>query len=182
MKHVLLILGIGLVLASCASLPEPEGEGTSLVIGHLTLDFPDGFFDMPARTIQNGIKINFLNATRQTKFSLQTLSGYYYFLANGTDSYVLESYEYEFEHVTMSRSEVKWEIAVTPDKVYYLGHLTISYLTPKLTLESGSSRRWSYTPDSSMKWDKDAVRLFIRKSKPDSRWLEYEVVEARQSQ
>jgi hypothetical protein len=180
MKHVLLILGIGLVLASCASLPEPEGEGTSLVIGHLVLDFPDGFFDKPARAIQNGIKLNFLNATRQTKFSLQTLSGYFYFLANGTDSYVLESYEYEFERVTLGRSEVKWKIAVTPDKVNYLGHLTIFYLTPKLTLEAGT-HWWSYTHDSSMKWDKDAVRLFISKSKPDSRWLGYEVVEARQA-
>jgi hypothetical protein len=73
-------------------------------------------------------------------------------------------------------------VANAPDKVNYLGHLTIIYLAPKLVLEAGPTNRWNYKLDSSITWDKDAVRLFISESNPDSRWLGYEVVEARQSQ
>jgi hypothetical protein len=40
MKRFLLLAGIVALLFACASFPEPESQGNSLVIGSLVLDSP----------------------------------------------------------------------------------------------------------------------------------------------
>jgi hypothetical protein len=182
MKHAVLILGILAALSSCTSLPEPEGEGNSLVIGYVALDFPDGFFNRPARKIQNGIRLHFLNESQQTKFSLSTASGYYYFLANGTDNYSLESFEYEdtAERAKLGQSKVGWKFRVVPGKVVYLGHWILSYKAPKLTLDTLDAKRYKYEVDPSFIWQKDDILQYLQKVRPGSRWLDYEMVEPEQ--
>ncbi len=179
MKQAVLVFCILAALGACASFPQPEGEGNSLVIGYLALDFPDGYFNRPARTIRSGIRLHLRNESRQTDFSLMTSSGYYYFLSNGTDSYSLESYEYEdtAERAKLGRSKIDLKFEITPGKVVYLGHLTISYKIPKLTLDSLEKKTYRFEVDSSVRWEKEETLLYIVGRDPDSRWLEYEVVE-----
>ena len=95
MKKMFLAGLIALLLISCAGIPEPEESGNSLIIGSIILDFPDGFFDGASTTITRSIKVKLLNTTKKRSFTLSTIDGYFYFLTNGTDSYVLESFEFE---------------------------------------------------------------------------------------
>src|SRR3989304_8102826 len=94
MKYVLLMASLIFALSSCASIPAPEKADDSLVIGHLVLDFPDGFFEQPSRTIESGVMLHLVNTTKQTRFSLLTSGGYFRFLSHGADEYLLKGYEF----------------------------------------------------------------------------------------
>jgi hypothetical protein len=90
------IVLIAMLLASCASIPEPENESSSLVIGSLILDFPDGFFGETPRTLDSGVYVHVVNTTQGTDFHVSTGSGgYFYFLSNGTDHYSIEDYSFD---------------------------------------------------------------------------------------
>ena len=91
MKRFLLLLGLVIALVSCAGLPKPKSEGDSLVIGSLILDFPDGFFDRSPKKFDTNVRLFFKNTTRNKSFTLGTAGGYFCFLTNGTDEYVLET-------------------------------------------------------------------------------------------
>ena len=191
MKRLVLLAGI-LVLfttsASCASLPKPKGEGSSLVIGSLVLDFPDGFFDLPKRRIEGAVAVNFLNVTTGRKFSsLTERGGMYCFLSNGSDEFLLESYEYKERSgaggYTMGVIPLKLKIPTTTDKVIYVGHITAIYAKPKLYRESGSGGgTWRFEDSYALNWDKDAVLAYILKKQPESAWLTREVLEYKMQQ
>jgi hypothetical protein len=182
MKQAILAICALAALSSCASMPvpEPEGEGDSLVIGYFALDFPDGYFNYPPRKIVDRIQLIFLNETRKTRFSLTTSAGYYCFLANGTDDYSLESYGYEDvgAQARLGPAKVDWKFGITPGKVVYLGHLTISYKSEKMKVEASSERRSSsFDVDSSYRWEEEATLQYIETLNPESRWLDCELVE-----
>jgi len=191
MKRLALLAGILVLLASsagCASLPKPKGEGSSLVIGSLVLDFPDGFFDLPKRRIEGALAVNFRNVTTGRKFSLLTeRGGMFCFLSNGSDEFLLESYEYKEQSgaggYTMGVTPLNLKIPTTTDKVIYLGHITAIYAKPTLYRESGSGGgTWKFDDSYALNWDKDAVLAYILKKQPESQWLTREVLEYRMQQ
>jgi len=183
MKKLFLFAGVIALLCSCASLPEPENQGDSLVIGQFILDFPDGFFSEPPCKITSGITLHMVNETKDTRFTLTTsYPGYFYFLSNGSDDFKLESYEYQTQRTkttyTLPRTPLDLKISTVPDKVIYFGNLTLSYLLPEIKREYGDrSTTWNYKHDVSIEWDKEAFLQFIKDKAPESQWLSREVVE-----
>ena len=76
-----------LLLGSCAGVPRPENDQSTLVIGSFILDYPDGLFEYNARTIPVGVYVTVRNNTKDSTFDLRTNDGgYFYFLSNGSDS------------------------------------------------------------------------------------------------
>jgi len=182
MKRWLLGIGVLFLLLSCASFPEPESQGNSLVIGTFVMDFPDGFFQEPPRKFRSDVVINFANEMTKEKFSLSTSHpGYFYFLSNGTDDYVFESFELKVESGSywwdMHKTELKKRIITSPDKVIYLGNIVVSYRRPKKKLEGASMTSWHFEQSISTAWDRDALTKYIRAKKKDSRWLTCAILE-----
>jgi len=170
------------ILWSCAGFPEPAGEGTSLVIGSLIIDFPDGFFDQPAKRFDTDVKVFFKNTTKNAKFSLYTSHGYFYFQTNGTDEYLLESFDLSDIVIGDTRYSfggrtIKREIATTQNKVIYLGHLVFTFSVPGVAQLSGRESTYNYETSASADWNKDALLRFISEQQADSPWLQMEIIE-----
>ena len=191
MKRLLLLAGVLVFLASsasCASLPKPKGEGSSLVIGSLVMDFPDGFFDLPKRKMESGVVVNFRNVTTGRNFGLLTeRGGMFSFLSNGSDEFIMESFAYKEQSgaggYTMGVIPLNLKIPTTTDRVIYVGHITAIYAKPKLYRESGSGGgTWRYEDSYVLNWDKDAVLAYILKKQPESAWLTLEVLEYKMQQ
>ena len=184
MGAVLAIAGAAILLAGCAGLPEPEGTGNSLIIGSFVLEFPDGFFDRPACTIENGISLRFRNITTDKRFRIKTTyPGFFYFLASGSDDYMLETYAYETQKgtrgtYTLSERKVDLRITPGPDRVVYVGHIAKVYSSPTVHRAYGDrSTTWDFKESWAREWNKSAAVLFIADQNPESRWLRYEIVE-----
>jgi hypothetical protein len=185
MKRRVAIIGALAMIAflwSCAGFPEPAGEGTSLVIGSLVIDYPDGFYDKPARKFDMDVKVTFKNTTQKRNFDLYTSHGYFYFQSNGSDAYALESFNLPDVVIGDSRysgigSTIGMEIAVTPSKVIYLGHIVLTMAAPSVAQLSGRESTYHYETSSSWDWHKDELRRFITQKQADSPWLQMEIVE-----
>ena len=179
---VLLVLIVPLIL-SCAGLPQPKTHDDTLVIGSLALDFPDGFFDSPPRTITTGIEIVVVNKTREAAFSVLTVrDGYFYFLTNGRDSFSLDRYSYEATERSGQRvflkSELRMPIEVVPGRVRYIGKLIISYRQPqRSSTVSERKNLWNYQPSVSLEDQKPQMIEHLKAANPESPWLSYEVVQ-----
>jgi len=186
MKGVaLLITAVAVsLLCACVGLPPPEKQGNCLVVGYLAEDYPDGFFQLPPRTVSDGMGIRFTNLTRGSRFTVRTSHGYYYFLSNGTDEYVLESYEWKVEEMGgTSRysggGKLGLKLQSVPDKVLYLGHVTVIQTKPQLgkdTLEKDTTY-WRFDTKIDFQWKDDDVRGFIRDRDAGSPWLRYALVQ-----
>jgi hypothetical protein len=185
MKRIVAAIGalaMLFILWSCAGFPEPAGEGTSLVIGSLVIDYPDGFYNQPARKFDTDVKITVKNTTQERKFDLFTSRGYFYFQSNGTDAYVLESYNLPNIVIGDTRysglgSTIGMEIATTPGKVIYLGHIVITLAAPRVAQLSGRESMYHFKTSASWDWDKDELRQFITQRQADSPWLQMEILE-----
>jgi hypothetical protein len=131
------------------------------------------------------VTLHVVNVTKSTNFTLTTSHpGYFYFLTNGSDEFKLDSYEFATQRAhqryTLSRNPINLKITTSPDKLIYLGHITFSYLKPKLDRAYGDqSSSWEYKHDASINWDKEVLQQFIREKAPDSQWLNCEILEYR---
>ena len=66
MKYVLLVIVVVVMVLGCATFPAPEDENAVLVVGRLSLDFPDGFFGQSPRLIRYRVTVHFYDVTRKT--------------------------------------------------------------------------------------------------------------------
>ena len=187
MKRLLVLAGVVALLCSCAGLPEPEGEGNSLVIGGFVLDFPDGFFREQPRAIQSSVTLAFRNVTKNTSFTLSTdTPGMFCFVTNGSDEYLFESFSYRDStgtgRHTIGETPIKLKILTVPGRIIYLGHLTVRYGRPKLIGATGASdenRTFDYDVSSSLEWNRGAVLSYIEKKNPKSGWRNVQLVDYR---
>jgi hypothetical protein len=185
MKSLLLVIAVMVVLAGCASIPAPEDESTALVIGRLSLGFPDGFFRQSARTIRYGVTVHFQNVTKQSRFSVKTSDGYYYFLSNGTDKYVLVSYEYREQsgagNITLGGEKIMREFVPEPGKVVYVGDITYTYSAPDIvkTESGGTHSTWNYVVTRDDGSDLEGVREYLRDKDNSGAWLQRDIVEVK---
>jgi hypothetical protein len=171
------------VLAGCASLPRPESDDNALVVGYLVLDFPDGFFADRARKVSDGVQVSFINTTQQREFTVRTIDGYFCFLSNGSDDYVMKTYKYETRSnsggsATVGGGEIMREISTKPGKVVYLGHITVTYGSPKRTKSLGGDAQsfWSFDIRADSRWDLDGLHQYLVRRDSKGDWLEREVV------
>ncbi len=185
MKRFLLFAGIIAILFSCVGFPEPEGEANSLVIGNFILDFPDGFFQRTPRTFKHGVTLKFRNTTKNTNFSIKTSDGYFYFLTNGTDEYLFESFtfskQYEDHEYSLGETPIGKKVSTRTGKVIYLGHITFTYSNPEITKRESKGRGkvtyYDYEKSISTKMDRNALIQYMKDIQQDSPWLVYEIVE-----
>ena len=184
MKRFLLLVGLVIALVSCAGLPKPESEGNSLVIGSLILDFPDGFFKLSPRKFDRNVRLFFKNTTQNTKFTLGTAGGYFCFLTNGTDEYLLESFEIKKMRIggtiySFGGDPINFKISIVPDKVIYLGHILFTYTEAEFAKRKGETRYYNYEYSVSVGWHRDALVQYIEQAQKDSPWLDVKIVEYR---
>jgi hypothetical protein len=183
MKSFVLAVGVLLALGACASLPPPESDGSALVAGYLVEDYPDGFYNKAPRTIRHGINLTIRNLTQDTKFTVKTSNGYFYFLSNGTDSYLLENYELDVresgEGTYFVGGKLGRKFGATPGKIVYLGHLTIKRSQPEKTKEELSGRQtyWHFETSVDLQWKQGELLEFLRGIDPESVWLDREIVQ-----
>ena len=176
-----------LLLGSCAGVPRPENDQSTLVIGSFILDYPDGLFEYNARTIPVGVYVTVRNNTKDSTFDLRTNDGgYFYFLSNGSDSYSLVRYSYSFTASGIKTYSMEGEIGGTftaaPGQVCYLGHIVFHHTRPKLAEVSMQSRTrnesWQYDLKATRDDTPDRAIDFLRKLDPDSPWPSRTVVTA----
>ncbi len=184
MKRFLLLLGLVIALVSCAGLPKPESEGDSLVIGSLILDFPDGFFNLSPRKFDRSVRLLFWNTTQGESFTLSTAGGYFCFLTNGTDEYVLKTFEIKKMRIidtiySFGGDPIDFKISTVPDKVIYLGHILFTYTEAEFAKRKGETRYYNYESSVSVAWHRDAMVQYIEQAQKDSPWLDVKIVEYR---
>jgi hypothetical protein len=172
-------------LLACAVFPVPEGEGDSLVIGSLILDFREGLFnDLPKRVDMN-VRVTFRNVTRNERFHVYTRRGYFYFPTNGTDEFILESFRILKTHVedavhTFSDQPIELKIVNSPNRVIYLGHISAIYSAPRVAREKGMGGRFRYYRygiSVTVEWDQGLLHRYLARRRQDSLWLNLETVE-----
>jgi len=166
---------------SCAGISKPESPEDSLVVGSLVLDFPDGFFGFPSRTIASGIELTIVNTTRNYSFSVRTgPDGYYSFGSNGHDRFSLASFHYEekvlsWERVTLE-NKLEVPITVSPGTVRYVGRLTITFAHPQRSnVEAGRATLWDYVASIACANCRGDMTEYIKSMDPESPWLSRDV-------
>ncbi len=184
MKRVLFLGSIIVVVAvflSCAGIPQPTEEGSSLVIGSLILDFPDGFYDTPPRKFDMNVQLSFHNTTKNSRFDIYTNRGYFYFQSNGTDEYLLEEFQLLKQTIgntrySFSGGRVNIKIAPSPNKVIYLGHIVFTYTAPDATKRSGRTTYYNYETAVAADWNKDLLKEYLIQQNGVA-WLNMDIVE-----
>lgn len=191
MKRILFMAGSAAAVTailsslSCAGLPEPAGEGDSLVIGSLNLEFPEGLYGDTPQTIDINVQLTFRNVARNQRFHVYTKRGYFYFLTNGSDEYILEGFRIQKTATddtvhTFSGQVVDLRIPNSPNRVIYLGHVTVAYSAPRLVRRTGprgSTRYYRYESRAAVRWDQDLLRRYLAEQQPDGPWLDLEISE-----
>ena len=132
---VVFFLAGGLFL-SCVSLPKPVHDTDSLVIGGVVWEFPDGFFQYSPRTFRNNITLVIANLTTGEQFKLKSKDGYFAFLSNGKDKYMLQYAALEGngpgEDFTVGY-ELNLPIRITPSRIINIGRITITFASPEIS-------------------------------------------------
>ena len=71
------------------------------------------------------------NTTRNKNFTLMTAHGYFHFLGNGSDEYILRSCKFRTQEggdsYTLGERALGLKMTATPGKVIYLGHIVLTY-------------------------------------------------------
>lgn len=176
----MIALAVGALLASCASVPKPEGESDTLVVGSFVSEFPDGFFGDPGRTLETNLRLDFTNLTSGQDFSVVTgKNGYFYFLSNGSDKYELTGYSFRenVERETFSGGNtLSYKFGPSSRCVHYLGHWVLTNANPGMKNATGTgTQTWSYEYSIDRTFKTDEMRDYLQKEAADSVWLSYEV-------
>jgi hypothetical protein len=188
-------------LAACATLPPPRTASDALVVGYLSLDFPDGYLGQPPRVVHSYILLHFRNATTGARFSRLTHDGWFAFRVPGGQELVLRSYEYSSNEPyfkTYLNDEIGIRFKTEPGKVLDLGRITLRYTAPAVTNHVTFARStyfdadnngtkspfmvsavhdfWSYQRAVERKYDPAAFSRFLHRADPEGRWQSQEVV------
>jgi hypothetical protein len=183
MRHFVsgaLALSCLLLLLSCASIPDPEDQQSTLVIGSFILEYPDGVMDLPPRTIASNVWITVMNTTKGSSFSVRTMDGgFFYFLGSGDDSYSLQSYRHTFTMSGTSEytvgAKLNWAFKTAPGQITYLGHTVIRQGKPKMAEERQGSRErqstWQFETTLTRDDTPDRMIEYLRTQHAESPWL-----------
>jgi hypothetical protein len=186
MKRFFLILS-GCILFfsffSCVGFPKPQGANDSLVIGNLMLDFADGFFNMPKKVVKSDIMVNIANLTTNQRFTLLTMDGYFMFSTNGSDKYLIYSFEYketqsDGSFQTVGPEKLTVNIPADAKKIIYLGHMTMTYNNRgEGNYKSGNgafmTKSYDYKENLDVAWENQSASEYLQKKDSDGNRKDY---------
>jgi hypothetical protein len=135
LRTTLLALVPLLVLCACAGAPRAKSAADARVSGSLSLEFPDGFLGLPARTVRSHILLHFQNTSRGTRFLRSTVDGHFSFPAAGGEELRFVRYEYSLAGADFScylNDEIGISFRPQPGEMLDLGHIRIRYTEPRL--------------------------------------------------
>ncbi|HET6485926.1 MAG TPA: hypothetical protein VFH83_05875 [Spirochaetia bacterium] len=176
------LIGAGLLLVSCASIPKPETESDTLVVGSFAVDYPDGFYNLPPRTLVSNIRLDFMNRSTGKEFWVITdFDGRYSFLSSGGQSYELKSFAYDLRDGNTSfsgSSSISYRFYAPAHSVLYLGD--IHFREEKPTQKTTVSREtyWTFTDSISRADKSDEMKTYLQKAAKDTPWPSYVFVRA----
>jgi hypothetical protein len=207
MKQIALLVCVVALFASCAGLPPTDSSQASLVIGSISLDFPGGFFNAGAREITDAVELNVQNVTTKTEFSVYSRSGYFWFPANGSDEYILESCQFSqtvgSNATVLGEQKIGAKIPATPGNILYVGDISFTYTyvadsatslrvdrpQPDYTVFVGGTsmgpqgthgaerRDYMYSVTMGRQWNDQALQERIKSIAPGSPWLSRQIVD-----
>jgi hypothetical protein len=171
-----------LVLFSCVGIPEPSMKDSSLVIGSIVWDFPDGFFDDPPERLSTGLLCNFYSLSASEKFNIKTDKNYFYFECSGNDKFILQEVIYK-DPEPGSNYTLKYPLKISidskPNAVIYVGQITVTWSSPEYTSTTeGNSvvtTYWRFRQDFKIENKIEECKEFLNKKAPGSAWSSYEV-------
>jgi hypothetical protein len=178
MKQWIVFACVLILLASCVSIPNPEGELCCLVVGNLVLDFPDGFFTEGPRKIGWKVLVNFTDLENNTSFHSYTSNdGYFFFGGKLGHKYRLDSWQVSIREGTslyrLGPDKVGLVFDLIPGKVLYLWHMLITFNSPN---KLGGSYMWDFKPSISVMSKPNTIHEYIYAVQMNSVWLDYEVM------
>jgi hypothetical protein len=122
------------VLCACAGTPRAKSAADARVSGSLSLEFPDGFLRLPARTIRSHVLLHFQNTSRGTRFLRSTADGRFSFPAAGGEELRLVRYEYSLAGPDFScylNDDIGISFRPQPGEALDLGNIRIRYTGPR---------------------------------------------------
>lgn len=173
-----------LTLSSCVSIPEPTGADDSLVGGFVTLEYPDGFYDLGPRTFTNNIALEILDETSGESHTVYSApDGFFRFPVSGTSMMQLVSVSVETTIADITYTggyRLNYPFSVQAGAVNYIGDFAVTFASPR-TVEHqahGSRRTVMYAYDQSARRSTDMARFLevFREAFEESAWRDREVV------
>jgi len=183
-KRWIVYMCTAVLLTACAGMPEPQGSSSSLVVGRFVVDFPDGFFGQSATTLENHVKLAFRDSADDNRLEVFTQKrGYYYFVAEPGDTYVLETWSASVNRGnhrgSLGPGKIGWRFKVEPGKVVYLGDVMLTFRSPNKSSQVGRSSEWGYDIDVDVSLKPAGVKEFVSELDAESPWLAFEVSPAK---
>lgn len=178
-RTLLLLVAAALILAGCATVPEPQDTQDSLVSGYISLDFVDGFFNMGPRELTTGLTVTFEDQqTGRIVTARSDSEGLFAFASGGGGSWILQSIRYE-EKVADSTftggPNLGFSFEVEPATIAYIGDLTVVYAAPEQTDHSSRAgkKTVTYDYDISLRHTSDEARFgeYIESKFSETPWL-----------
>jgi hypothetical protein len=165
-------------------MPDPQGPNSSLVVGRIVLEFPDGFFGQAPTTLEDNVQLSLMDTADNRRLEVFTkLHGYYYFPAEPGNTYVLQSWSAEVvrgnHRSSLAPSKIGWRFKVQPGKVNYLGDIILTFRAPNKSSQVGKSSEWDYDIGVDVKFEPAGVKEFVAEMDPSSPWLAFDVIPAK---
>jgi hypothetical protein len=168
----------GLLLTSCAGIPRPESETDALVVGYFAVDYPDGFYDRPARTITT-VRLDCANVTTGAEFWVTTSSdGYFYFLSTGGQHYEIKGFGFTLKDSGIPYTgggTLSYKFATAPHSVRYVGHFQYRSAKPRQVQSTSRGTYWTFE-NSAVRVNKiEEMKTFLNQAAKDTPWMSYDI-------
>lgn len=173
-----------LVLAGCATLPDPKNPEDVLVLGRLVLSYPDGMLGGPAQDANHGVKVVLRDEVTGRSQMAYTGDGFYRFVVPAGGRFILESYEYEIELANWRRTVGPYPLGIdfVPGRstVVFLASITYVFRAPGVVADSeyGGTHQRTFSYEVAIEVDADPAIAedYITARDPDSPWLDYPII------
>jgi hypothetical protein len=188
MKRMIVPAGLVLLLlAGCASIPEPEGSDDTLLAGFVTIDYVDRFFSLGPREFKSGLTVTlYAHGSKETVTTRTDQEGFFALPADDERLWSI----YSVSH-TEKIADVNYEsgglirrtFQVEPGSVTYLGAFKLVFKAPAQVSHSERANRkertWDFEESVEHRENPDAFGEYFETKFEGSSWLSRPVARPR---